>query len=344
MLRSQFFFDLPAELIAQYPAEQRSSSRLLCLDGDNGALKDRRFPDLIDLLKPGDLVVMNDTRVMQARLYGQKHSGGRLEVLVERLLDSQRALAKVRHSRSLKPGSRFMIADKVEIEVEQNDGQFLVLRSPHMEWSSLMQQHGHMPLPPYISRSDEALDESRYQTVYARHDGAVAAPTAGLHFDEPTLNKIQQNGVELAWITLHVGAGTFEPVRVDNISEHAMHAETIFVTQAVCDKVNATKRAGGRVIAVGTTTVRALESAANEQGELQAFNGDTSIFITPGYRFRCIDAMITNFHLPESTLLMLISAFAGYEQVMAAYRHAVAQRYRFFSYGDAMFITRRKQS
>ncbi|MBL1433078.1 MAG: tRNA preQ1(34) S-adenosylmethionine ribosyltransferase-isomerase QueA [Gammaproteobacteria bacterium] len=344
MQRSEFVFDLPSELIAQYPPEQRTSSRLLCLDGATGSLQDRRFVELTDLLEPGDLLVMNDTRVMRARLYGRKHSGGKLEVLVERVLDSQRVLAKVRNSKSLTVGSTFLVADDQHVEVEENNGRFLVLRMREGDWPSQMRLHGHMPLPPYITRADEGVDESRYQTVYARSDGAVAAPTAGLHFDEAMLNQIQAMGVTLAWVTLHVGAGTFEPVRVDDVKDHQMHSEIFEVSAEVCQQIAKTREAGGRVIAVGTTSVRALESATDESGVTQPLQGDTKIFITPGYCFRCIDAMITNFHLPESTLLMLVSAFAGYESVMAAYQHAVAEKYRFFSYGDAMFLTRREQT
>jgi len=299
---------------------------------------------LTDLLEPGDLLVMNDTRVMRARLYGRKHSGGKLEVLVERVLDSQRVLAKVRNSKSLTVGSTFLVADDQHVEVEENNGRFLVLRMREGDWPSQMRLHGHMPLPPYITRADEGVDESRYQTVYARSDGAVAAPTAGLHFDEAMLNQIQAMGVTLAWVTLHVGAGTFEPVRVDDVKDHQMHSEIFEVSAEVCQQIAKTREAGGRVIAVGTTSVRALESATDESGVTQPLQGDTKIFITPGYCFRCIDAMITNFHLPESTLLMLVSAFAGYESVMAAYQHAVAEKYRFFSYGDAMFLTRREQT
>jgi len=321
-----------------------TSSRLLCLDGATGSLQDRRFVELTDLLEPGDLLVMNDTRVMRARLYGRKHSGGKLEVLVERVLDSQRVLAKVRNSKSLTVGSTFLVADDQHVEVEENNGRFLVLRMREGDWPSQMRLHGHMPLPPYITRADEGVDESRYQTVYARSDGAVAAPTAGLHFDEAMLNQIQAMGVTLAWVTLHVGAGTFEPVRVDDVKDHQMHSEIFEVSAEVCQQIAKTREAGGRVIAVGTTSVRALESATDESGVTQPLQGDTKIFITPGYCFRCIDAMITNFHLPESTLLMLVSAFAGYESVMAAYQHAVAEKYRFFSYGDAMFLTRREQT
>lgn len=342
MQRSEFWFDLPEELIAQYPTAQRTASRLLSLDGHSGEFADHQFTDIVTLLRPGDLLVMNDTRVVRARLYGSKASGGRLELLVERVLEPQRALAQVRHSRSLRPGSRFTIDGGSEVLVEEKQGRFLQLRLlGDVDWSSLMARQGHMPLPPYIHRADEAMDESRYQTVYARVDGAVAAPTAGLHFDDGLLETLQDRGVALGWLTLHVGAGTFEPVRVDKIENHKMHAETLTVSEALCQQVKAARARGARVVAVGTTSVRALESVADEHGLLRPYQGDTSIYITPGYRFRCVDAMITNFHLPESTLMMLISAFAGHAQVMRVYRHAVAQRYRFFSYGDAMFITRR---
>lgn len=344
MLRSQFTFDLPAELIAQYPPTQRASSRLLCLDGESAALQDKQFRDLPSLLKPGDLLVMNDTRVIHARLYGRKHSGGKLEVLVERVLDPQRVMAKVRNSKSLPAGATFFVADDEQVEVEENNGRFLILRLCKSDWPTQMRLHGHMPLPPYIARADEDVDESRYQTVYARSDGAVAAPTAGLHFDDAMLNKLEQMGVKLAWVTLHVGAGTFEPVRADDISQHQMHSETFEVSANVCQQIATTQAAGGRIVAVGTTSVRALESATNDKGVTQPFSGDTDIFITPGYHFRCVDAMITNFHLPESTLLMLVSAFCGYESVIAAYHHAVEEKYRFFSYGDAMFLTRREQA
>lgn len=342
MLRTQFSFDLPQELIAQYPPKSRTSSRLLCLDGETGNLSDSQFRDLPALLNPGDLLVMNDTRVIQARIYGHKHSGGKVEVLVERVLDAQRAVAKVRKSKSLPAGSTFLLAGEYDVEVEENNGRFLVLHLVKGDWFDLMRSHGHMPLPPYIERDDERLDESRYQTVYARSDGAVAAPTAGLHFDDAILNQLKQMGVKLAWVTLHVGAGTFEPVRADDIDDHEMHSETFEVNESVCQLIAATRKSGGRIVAVGTTSVRALESATDEAGVTQPFAGDTKIFITPGYSFRCIDAMITNFHLPESTLLMLVSAFCGFEQTLNAYRHAVEQKYRFFSYGDAMFLTKRE--
>jgi len=341
MRRSDFHFDLPDDLIAQYPSPDRGASRLLCLDGNSGELADRQFRDLPGLLQAGDLLVFNDTRVIPARLFGRKASGGQVEVLVERVLSPTRVLAHVRASKSPKPGSALILGEEVEVRVEGRQGALFELSFPEATpVMTVLERHGRMPLPPYIDREAEAADQERYQTVYSRREGAVAAPTAGLHFDQAMLDGLSEMGVESAFVTLHVGAGTFQPVRVDDIREHTMHSEYIEVSQAVCDQVAATRARGGRVVAVGTTSVRSLESAAGG-GHLAPFAGETDIFIYPGYEFRVVDAMITNFHLPESTLLMLVSAFAGYEQVMAAYAHAVAQRYRFFSYGDAMFITRR---
>jgi S-adenosylmethionine:tRNA ribosyltransferase-isomerase len=340
MRLSDFHYELPDELIAQHPAERRGASRMLCLDGPSGELTDRVFQDLPDLLRPGDLLVFNNTRVMAARLYGHKASGGKVELLVERLLSPSEALAHIKASKSPKTGSELLVEGARLTVVGRDDGLFR-LSLAEGSFIDLMDQHGHMPLPPYIRRPDSEDDEARYQTVYARTPGAVAAPTAGLHFDQDMLDRLTEMGVEQAFVTLHVGAGTFQPVRVDDISEHRMHAEWAEVPQAVVDQVAATRARGGRVVAVGTTSVRSLESAAASSGQLQPFAGDTRLFITPGYRFRVVDALLTNFHLPESTLLMLVSAFAGYEPVMAAYRHAVEKRYRFFSYGDAMFLTRR---
>jgi S-adenosylmethionine:tRNA ribosyltransferase-isomerase len=342
MRRSDFQFELPAELIAQYPTQQRPASRLLHLQANTGQLVDRQFRDFPSLLQPGDLLVLNDTRVIPARLQGQKDTGGKVEVLVERLLASDRILAHVRASKSPKPGRRLKFTDGVEAEVVAREGDMFVLRfvdpaQPEVNVAAILERLGHMPLPPYIERQDVETDRERYQTVYARQQGAVAAPTAGLHFDETMLQDIQRRGIELAFVTLHVGAGTFQPVRVDNIAEHKMHSEWMQLSDAVVEAVRRTHARGGRVIAVGTTSVRCLESAAQE-GELQPYTGETDIFITPGYQFRVVDALLTNFHLPESTLLMLVSAFAGYDNTMQAYRHAVAERYRFFSYGDAMFI------
>jgi S-adenosylmethionine:tRNA ribosyltransferase-isomerase len=344
MRRSDFQFELPAELIAQYPTQQRPASRLLHLDARTGQLADRQFRDFPSLLQPGDLLVLNDTRVIPARLLGQKDTGGRVEVLVERLLAKDRVLAHVRASKSPKPGRRLIFADGVEAEIVNREEDMFILRfsdpaRPAINVAEILEQLGHMPLPPYIERQDAETDRERYQTVYARQQGAVAAPTAGLHFDEAMLAVIQAQGVELAFVTLHVGAGTFQPVRVDRIEEHKMHSEWMQLSDEVVAAVHRTRARGGRVIAVGTTSVRCLETAARE-GEIQAYCGETDIFITPGYQFRVVDALLTNFHLPESTLLMLVSAFAGHDNIMQAYQHAVAERYRFFSYGDAMFIDR----
>ncbi len=336
MQRTDFHFELPEALIAQQPTTERAGSRLLTLDGVSGELADRQFPELLDLLRPGDLLVFNDTRVIPARLFGRKESGGQVEVLVERITGECEVLAHVRASKSPKAGSRLTLEESVEVEVLGRDGPLFVLRfsAPVL---GLLKQYGRMPLPPYIDREAAEADSERYQTVYAKKEGAVAAPTAGLHFDESMLARVKALGVESAYVTLHVGAGTFQPVRVDDIREHPMHSEFIEVPQAVVDAVAVTRRRGGRVIAVGTTVVRSLESAARS-GELQAYSGETNIFIYPGYEFQVIDALVTNFHLPESTLLMLVCAFAGYDQVMTAYHHAVEQHYRFFSYGDAMFL------
>ncbi len=339
MQRSDFHFDLPEELIAQRPTAERRGSRLLVLDGASGTLKDRLFADLTDLLRPGDLLVFNDTRVIPARLYGRKESGGQVEVLVERIIGECEVLAHVRASKSPKAGSRLTLEEQVEVEVTGREGQLFSLRFPGPVLE-ILKRVGHMPLPPYIDREAAESDAERYQTVYARKEGAVAAPTAGLHFDQAMFEQLKQMGIESAYVTLHVGAGTFQPVRTDDIREHVMHSEYIEVPEDVVEAVARTHARGGRVIAVGTTVVRSLESAAraNPKGALAPFSGESDIFIYPGYTFRVIDAMITNFHLPESTLLMLVSAFAGHGQVMAAYRHAVAERYRFFSYGDAMFV------
>ncbi len=342
MRRTDFHFDLPDELIAQHPTAERAASRLLCLDGASGELADRCFRDLPQLLRAGDLLVFNDTRVIPARLFGHKETGGKVEILVERVLDEQRVLAHVRASKSPRAGSRLTLEGGITAAVLGRQGELfaLELRGEADESAlDLLEAHGHMPLPPYIARADASDDRERYQTVYADKRGAVAAPTAGLHFDQAMLDTLAAQGIESAFVTLHVGAGTFQPVRVDDIREHRMHTETAEVSEAVVAAVARTRARGGRVVAVGTTSVRSLESAARG-GELRPFAGDTDIFITPGYTFRVVDALLTNFHLPESTLLMLVSAFAGYENIMTAYRHAVNERYRFFSYGDAMFLTR----
>lgn len=338
MKLSDFHYPLPDELIAQFPTQSRSASRLLVLDRHSGALQDQTFTDLIAQLDPGDVLVMNNTRVIPARMYGHKASGGRLEVLVERVLDRHNLLAQVRASKAPRPGSRIQLGDRYTAQVDERVGDFYRLRfDTQVDVLAMMSDIGHMPLPPYIDRTDEANDATRYQTVYAQHDGAVAAPTAGLHFDQALLDALSEKGVQQAFVTLHVGAGTFQPVRVENIADHKMHHEWLQVPPATVDLILETKARGRRVIAVGTTSVRSLESAA-QSGVLQPFEGETDIFITPGFEFRVIDGLITNFHLPESTLLMLVSAFAGHQPTMQAYRHAVEQRYRFFSYGDAMLI------
>jgi len=336
MRREDFHFDLPPELIAQQPAAERGGSRLLLLDGSSGERRDLVFADLPGLLRRGDLLVFNDTRVIPARLFGHKDSGGKVEVLVERIVDERHVLAHVRASKSPKPGSWLTLESDVEVEVLGRQGELFELRFDAPVFERL-KQYGRMPLPPYIEREAGSDDAERYQTAYARREGAVAAPTAGLHFDQTMLAKLTEQGIEQAYVTLHVGAGTFQPVRVDDIREHVMHHEYLEVPAETVAAIAATRARGGRVVAVGTTVVRSLESAART-GELQPFQGETDIFIYPGYQFRVIDALVTNFHLPESTLLMLVCAFAGYDHTMAAYRHAVAESYRFFSYGDAMFI------
>ncbi|WP_038174966.1 tRNA preQ1(34) S-adenosylmethionine ribosyltransferase-isomerase QueA [Vibrio pacinii] len=348
---SDFHFDLPDELIARYPQPERTASRLLQLDGNSGALQDGTFTDILDQVEPGDLVVFNNTRVIPARMFGRKESGGKLEVLVERVLDDKSILAHVRCSKSPKPGSTIFIGENDEysaLMVVRHDALFELVFNSDKNVLTVLEEIGHMPLPPYIDRPDEDSDKERYQTVYNQKPGAVAAPTAGLHFDEQLLEKIKAKGVEFAFVTLHVGAGTFQPVKVDKITEHHMHAEYVEVPQQVVDAINATKARGGRIIAVGTTSVRSIESAAqdalNKGTPLAPFFGDTEIFIFPGYEYQLVDCLITNFHLPESTLIMLVSAFAGYENTMNAYKHAVENKYRFFSYGDSMFIKKKTTS
>ncbi len=339
MKKSDFRYPLPEALIAQYPLKQRSASRLLHLDGA-GAVTDRMFRDLPALLHAGDLLVFNDTKVIPARLLGEKETGGRVEVLIERPTGPQTALAHLRAGKTPKPGSRLLFKQGRSLRVIARDGPLFVLESPEGPLMELLQHQGHIPLPPYIQRPDEQADGERYQTVFAARPGAVAAPTAGLHFDHEILDRLAQQGVDSARVTLHVGAGTFQPVREDDLERHRMHAEWAEVGAGVVQQVRRTRERGGRVVAVGTTSVRSLESAA-AGGEIAPFQGDTRLFIRPGYRFQVADALVTNFHLPESTLLMLVSAFSGYAPIMQAYRHAVEQRYRFFSYGDAMFLEHR---
>ena len=344
---TDFAFELPESLIAHYPMPERSSCRLLSLDGPTGALTHGTFTDILDKLNPGDLLVFNNTRVIPARLFGRKASGGKIEVLVERMLDDKRILAHIRASKAPKPGAELLLGDDESIkatmlarhgalfEVEFND------ERPVLE---ILNGIGHMPLPPYIDRPDEDADRELYQTVYGTRPGAVAAPTAGLHFDEPLLNKLRAKGVEMAFVTLHVGAGTFQPVREEKLSEHKMHSEWYSVSPEVAAKVNETKAKGGRIVAVGTTSLRTLEAAAVAPGRIQSGARDTTLFVTPGYKFNTIDALITNFHLPKSTLVMLVSAIAGRERILDAYRHAIENKYRFFSYGDAMFLENAPQA
>ena len=357
---TDFSFDLPEQLIARYPKADRTASRLLSLNGVTGDYKDENFIDILEHVNAGDLLVFNNTRVIPARLFGFKESGGKIELLVERLLDDNRFLAHVRASKSPKVGNQlfFSVDNQFELAdcdtealvsatmVARHDALFEISLNNNQSVLPVLEKIGHMPLPPYIDRPDEESDKERYQTVYNEKPGAVAAPTAGLHFDDQLLKQIKAKGVELAFVTLHVGAGTFQPVRVDEISDHIMHAEYVEVSDEVVEKIVKTKAQGGKVIAVGTTSVRSLESAAQaakKQGKpLSPFYDDTDIFITPGYEFLVIDALITNFHLSESTLIMLVSAFSGYEHTMKAYQHAIAQEYRFFSYGDAMFLTKQE--
>ncbi|KAB0632771.1 tRNA preQ1(34) S-adenosylmethionine ribosyltransferase-isomerase QueA [Burkholderia latens] len=343
---SDFDFNLPPELIAQTALPDRTASRLLEVDGsvEPARFVDRRFTELPSCIAPGDLLVFNDTKVLKARFFGQKASGGKIEVLIERVTGTHTALAQIRASKSPGAGTTLRLADAFDVTVGERVEPFFTLHFP-APCLDLIEQHGRLPLPPYIEHDADANDETRYQTVYASNPGAVAAPTAGLHFDQPLLEKLDAMGVERATLTLHVGAGTFQPVRVENIAEHKMHSEWYDLPQSLVDKIAATRARGGNVIAVGTTSMRALEAAARSADEagrpLAATQAETDIFITPGYRFRVVDRLVTNFHLPKSTLLMLVSAFAGVETIRAAYRHAIDERYRFFSYGDAMLLTRR---
>lgn len=343
---SDFSFELPPALIARYPKQDRSASRLLSLEGNSGELKHLSFTDIVDLIDEKDLLIFNDTRVIPARLFGEKETGGKIEVLVERVLDEKSFLAHVRSSKSPKPGCKLRLESQIDaVMVKRHGPLFEIQIENQSSVLEVLESIGHMPLPPYIDRPDEDADKERYQTVYNKNPGAVAAPTAGLHFDQALLAKLQEKGVDFAFVTLHVGAGTFQPVKVDNILDHRMHSEYAQVSQEVVDKINKTKASGGRVIAVGTTSVRSVESAAQAslktEQTLAPFFSETSIFIYPGYQFQLIDALITNFHLSESTLLMLVSAFSGKENIDNAYKVAIQEKYRFFSYGDAMFLTKK---
>jgi len=335
---AEFDYDLPPRLIAQHPLPERGGSRLLFLDGRSGETRDANFRDLPDLVRPDDVIVFNDTRVMRARLFGAKESGGKVEVLIERVLNEREALALVSTNHPPRPGTSLLLDGELAVEVIARRDEFFELRFQRNILAAL-ERHGHVPLPPYIERDAACDDESRYQTVYARERGAVAAPTAGLHFDEAMFETLRDKGVELAFLTLHVGAGTFQPVRTDRIEDHRMHAERYCLSESSVAAIGRARQAGGRVIAVGTTSLRALEASVRD-GELRAGEGETALFITPGYRFQLVDLLLTNFHLPRSTLLILVSAFGGIENIRRAYRHAIQQGYRFFSYGDAMLIER----
>lgn len=338
MRTTDFDFYLPEALIAQFPTTERSASRLLYVDGKNKKLQDSQFKHLCDFFKPNDVMVFNDTRVIKARLFGNKLSGGKLELMVERVLSENRFLTLIKSSKSPKANTDILIADVIPAKVLGREGDLFLVEVEHaITVLDLLEEYGYLPLPPYIEHQADETDESRYQTVYAKVPGAVAAPTAGLHFDDAMFEALKQHGVHIAHITLHVGAGTFQPVRVEEIAEHKMHSEVYSIPQATVDAILQCKALGGRVTAVGTTSLRALESAARS-GELMAGQGETDIFITPGYTFKVVERLITNFHLPKSTLLMLVSAFAGYDQIMQAYAHAIEERYRFFSYGDAMLL------
>ena len=340
MQLSDFDYHLPEQLIAQAPLAERNASRLLLVDPFKDEFTDKGFTDLPGLLESGDLLVFNDTRVIPARLFGHKQSGGKVEILVERVLDDETLLAHIRASKAPRPGTRLVLENHIECVMQAREGDLFVLHQGDKPWLELLEQYGHVPLPPYIQRADADSDRERYQTVYATKPGAVAAPTAGLHFDDSMLDTLHQQGVRSTQVTLHVGAGTFQPVRGDDIDSHVMHAEWFEVSASVVDTINQTREQGGRVIAVGTTVVRSLETAV-ATGKLLPMRGESKLFIKPGYHFKVVDAMLTNFHLPKSTLLMLVSAFAGTGLMREAYAHAVTQQYRFFSYGDAMYINAR---
>jgi S-adenosylmethionine:tRNA ribosyltransferase-isomerase len=341
MQLNDFNFELPSELIARYPLAKRSASRLLCVEAGMNEIIHRQFHDIVDLINEGDLLVFNDSKVIPARLTGRKSTGGHAEILVERILDDSRMLAQVRASKPLRLGSYLLLSGNNFLEVADRQNQFYELRynNHHRSILEMIESIGQIPLPPYMQRDPEEEDKERYQTVYAKHKGSVAAPTAGFHFDDDLLQKLAEKKIDMGYLTLHIGAGTFSPVRVDNIREHQMHAEFLDVPSELCTKIVAAKARGKRVIAVGTTSMRALETAS-QSGDIEPYRGETSIFIYPGYEFRCVDALITNLHLPRSTLLMLVCAFGGFEKVMRAYQEAVRKAYRFYSYGDAMWIER----
>lgn len=338
MKKSDFFYHLPEALIAQQPLPKRSASRLLYLNKSTGCVADRQFADILELINDNDLLVFNNTKVIPARLFGNKASGGRVEILLERIVSNREAIAHVRASKTPKPGTLLMLDKGYKcVVLGREDALFTLEFTGSRPIIEIIEDIGHIPLPPYINRADNEVDSQRYQSIFAQHAGAVAAPTASLHFDAEILDNIKQKGAAMAFVTLHVGSGTFQPVRVDDLAQHVMHSEFYTVPQATVEAICQTKARGGRVIAIGTTAVRSLESAA-QSGQLSAVSGDTRLFITPGYQFKVVDALLTNFHLPESTLLMLVAAFAGYQPVMQAYQHAIEQSYRFFSYGDAMYI------
>ncbi len=338
MQRTDFFYHLPDNLIAQHPPKLRTSSRLLFLDSQIGQVQDHQFTEFPDFISSQDLLIFNDTKVIPARLFGHKPTGGKVEILVERVLNNHSIIAQLRSSKSPKPQTHLYLEGDIKATITKRVDQFFELSfdDPRSVYE-ILQAVGHIPLPPYIQRSDDNQDIERYQTVYARHPGAVAAPTAGLHFDETMLTQLRNNGIRMGFVTLHVGAGTFSPMRVNDLNQHVMHSEYLEVSEDIFQAVHATRERGGKVIAIGTTAVRALETAS-QTGQLKPYQGDTCLFITPGYQFQTVDALLTNFHLPESTLLMLVCAFGGYQQVIDAYHHAVNQHYRFFSYGDAMFL------
>jgi S-adenosylmethionine:tRNA ribosyltransferase-isomerase len=348
---NDFNYELPDELIARYPSATRSASRLLTLDGQSGDVQHHQFADILQLLVPGDLLVFNDTRVIPARLLGTKLTGGKVEVLIERIQSENTILAQISASKTPKPNSTILFERGVQATVLERQNDFFLLKfsmqpvkqvnQTQFSIFDALEKIGHIPLPPYFGREDEPIDRERYQTVYALHNGAVAAPTAGLHFDDALLKQLHAKGIDTAFLTLHVGAGTFHPVRVDDITQHKMHSEIMEISEAVCKKVKAAKDRGGRIVAVGTTSLRSLETAA-QSGILTPFSGETKLFIYPGYSFNVVDVLITNFHQPQSTLMMLVCAFAGYESLMSAYRKAIESRYRFLSYGDAMLITRKR--